>query len=232
MDLKGLLGDELYAQVNAVLTKNADVSLLIDSKKEPTFLPKSRFDEVNGQRKQYKEQNDQLVKDIDLMKTNAKGNEQLTADLEKAKLKLQDTETLMNKQMKEVRLDAEIKIALTTGKAKNQKLVSSLLDKEKITINAKGEIEGLEEQLKALTETDSYLFDTEKSDDKGEKREDNKENKDPNDKTDLSGGTGKIGSGGKDKTKGGKVESIGAMLARKKSEAHKSDNPGNFFGDK
>lgn len=214
-NLKELLGDELYATVNAVLVENADVTLLVESKKEPSYLPKSRFDEVNGQRKQYKEQNDQFVKDIETMKESAKGNESLTLELEKAKLKLQDTE----KKMGEVKLDAEIKVALKTGKARNEKLVSSLLDKSKLKINDKGEVEGLEEQLKALTESDGYLFDTEP------KKE---EKKDPNDKTDLESGTGIIGSGSKGDDKG-KVESIGAMLARKKSEAHKTDNPSNFF---
>jgi len=75
MDLKTLLGEELFGTVTTALVANPDVTILLDSKKEPTYLPKTRFGEVNGQRKLYKHQNNQLGKNLEAMKTSAKGNE-------------------------------------------------------------------------------------------------------------------------------------------------------------
>lgn len=216
MDLKELLGEELFGQVATVLVNKPDVSVLIDSKKEPVFIPKSRFDEVNTQRKQYKDQADQLVSDLEGMKETAKGNEKLTADLEQARVKLQETEAKING----VKLEAEVKIALKSANARNEKLVSSLLDMSKLTVNDKGEVEGLADQLKALKETDDYLFDLKGTDgDKGG---------DPNDKG-GTGGTGNIGAGASTGGQGGKEESIGARLAKQKSEAVQSSNPNKFF---
>lgn len=216
MDLKTLLGDELFTQVSTVLTSNPDVTILLDSKKESNYLPKVRFDEVNTQRKQYKEQNDQFVKDIEKMKVSVTGNEKLTLELEQYKLKLEATE----KAMSGVKMDARISSAIQLDKAKNEKLVASLIDKSKLSLNDKGEVEGLTEQLKALKESDSYLFTIEVPPVVPPVIPPNEN---------IPGGTGSIGGqGAGDK---GKAESIGAMLAKQKSEAHKSSNPSNFFGE-
>lgn len=216
-DLKELLGEELYNQVQAVLADNADYTVLVDAKKTPTFIPKTRFDEVNNQKTQYKEQNDQLVKDLETMKESAKGNEKLTAELEKTKLKLQSTE----QQMTKVQLDAKISLAIHDTDAKNEKLITALIDREKIKFNDNGEIEGLDDQLKALKESDSYLFNLtpEGGEGKGGEKGGN-----PN----VGGGTGNIGSGANGGGQG-KPETIGAMLAKQKLEAQKASNPKKFF---
>ena len=48
--------------------------------------------------------------------------------------------------------------AISTAKGKNEKAILALLDGEKITFKD-GKLEGLEDQLKELQKSDSYLFD-------------------------------------------------------------------------
>ena len=48
--------------------------------------------------------------------------------------------------------------AISTAKGKNEKAILALLDSEKITFKD-GKLEGLEDQLKELQKSDSYLFD-------------------------------------------------------------------------
>jgi len=225
MDLKTLLGEDLYTQVNAALTTNPDVTILLDSKKESNYLPKARFDEVNVQRKQYKEQNDQLGKDIDALKVSAKGNEALTEKFEAMKTKLEANEVAMTG----VKMDARISVALQANKAKNGKIVSSLLDRTKLSLDEDGEVVGLKEQLTKLKESDSYLFTADEVPGIPGKEE-KKEEEIPGAKEKeevLTGGTGTIGgAGGK-----GKEEklSIGAMLAKQRSGAFNNNNPSKFF---
>ena len=58
MNLKEKLGEELYSQV---VEKLGDTKIMID---DGNFIPKSRFDEVNTQKKELKEQVDTLNKNL------------------------------------------------------------------------------------------------------------------------------------------------------------------------
>lgn len=95
MDLKQILGEELYLQVSKKL---GDKKIMID---DGNFIPKSRFDEVNNQKKELKEQVDTLnntlktnAKDFEKFKAAAEGN----ADLQK---QLQEYQDKVNNAQKE-----------------------------------------------------------------------------------------------------------------------------------
>ena len=59
--------------------------------------------------------------------------------------------------MAQMQLDFAIEKALTTAKAKNAKAVKALLDMEKVKLDGE-QLLGLEEQLKAIQQSDPYLF--------------------------------------------------------------------------
>ena len=128
------------------------------------YIPKSRFDEVNGKVKtletDLKNRDDQLDQ---LKKVDADSLQQTIINLqtENANLKSQH-----DAELKQVRFDAALELALTNAKAKLPKAVKALLDidMEKVEINEDGSIVGLSDQIKKLQESEDtkFLFDEDK----------------------------------------------------------------------
>ena len=124
------------------------------------FIPKARFDEVNTA----KNTAEALVKERDNLLEALKNS---TGDVEEMKKQI---ETLQadNKakdeahaaEIKQLKVDNALDIALGNAKAKNKIAVKALLkDMDKAELDADGTIKGLAEQIEALQKSDSYLFD-------------------------------------------------------------------------
>ncbi|MDF2884736.1 MAG: hypothetical protein K0R54_5306 [Clostridiaceae bacterium] len=147
--LKQLLGDELY---NQVIGKLGDTKIIKD---DGNFIPKSRFDEVNQQKNNFKTQNDELNTQLEALKKSNKGNEELTKQITELQGKLQDAET----KNKDISITSAIKMAAIKANAVDPDVVSMLIDKAKVITNEDGSIkEGLEEQIKNLAQSKTYLF--------------------------------------------------------------------------
>ena len=125
------------------------------------YIPKTRFDEVNNEKKRLELD----VRDRDRQLEDLKNS---TGDVEAMK---QQIETLQadNKakdeahaaEIKQLKIDSAIETALTGANAKNNTAVKALLkDLEKAELAEDGTIKGLAEQIKALQKSDSYLFET------------------------------------------------------------------------
>ncbi|MBU8773192.1 phage scaffolding protein [Cytobacillus oceanisediminis] len=155
MDLKELLGEDLY---NQVMQKAGENKIAIVS--DGNWFPKEKFDQVNNDNKDLKKQ----LKDRDVqlsdLKTKAAGNEELTKQIndltELNKKTASDYQDKLNQQA----FDFALKDALSGAKAKNPKAVEALLNKEAIKLDG-DKLLGLEEQLKTIKESDSYLFEAE-----------------------------------------------------------------------
>jgi hypothetical protein len=127
------------------------------------FIPKARFDEVNGEKKTL----ETALKDRDSQLETLKNS---TGDVEGMKKQIADLQTA-NKTAAEshaaeihtLKLNNAVESALTGAKAKNTKAVKALLDLEKAKLSDDGTIEGLADQLKKLQGADDskFLFDTE-----------------------------------------------------------------------
>jgi hypothetical protein len=152
-ELKKLLGDDLYKQVEAKLGTEKKYFFA-----EGEFIPKSRFDEVNTQNKDLKQQVADRDKQITDLGPKAKGNEDMTKKIEELqaanKKAAEDYEAKILARDRDHALDGELR----NVKVKNSKAVSALLDHTKITFKD-GKIEGLNEQVEALKKSDAYLFD-------------------------------------------------------------------------
>lgn len=151
MDLKELLGEELFNQVEAKLDGK---KMMID---DGNFIPKSRFDEVNNAKKDLLKQLSQKDEQLQDISKKYSENKDLVAELDvlkndKAKL-IKDYEDKIKANEFNYALDN----ALMGAKCKNNKALKALLDMEGIKYQD-GKLNGLEEQLKALKESDSYLF--------------------------------------------------------------------------
>ncbi len=129
------------------------------------YIPKSRFDEVNNRIKtleaDLQTRDDQLEQ---LKKVDSASLQQTITDLqtENANLKSQH-----DAELKKVRFDAALELALTNAKAKLPKAVKSYLDidPEKAEFAEDGSIVGLSDMIKRLQESEDtkILFESEKA---------------------------------------------------------------------
>ena len=124
-----------------------------------SFIPKSRFDEVNNA----KNTAEALVKERDGQLETLKNS---SGDVEALKQQIQTLQD-ENKakddahaaEIKQLKIDNAIESALTGAKAKNNLAVKALLkDLDKIEIAEDGTIKGLAEQIESLQKSDEYLF--------------------------------------------------------------------------
>jgi hypothetical protein len=161
-ELKKLLGDELFKQVE---TKLGDKKLLIDDGK---LIPKTRFDEVNEKMKSYVNQLDiqksefeKQLKSVNDQLKNLDDTTKLTAEQKESIKKLTESNTAMQKdysdKLKEQQKQHLIDLTLIKAEAKNVKSVKALLDVSKISLDGENII-GIDDQLKSLKEKEAYLF--------------------------------------------------------------------------
>ncbi|MDK2917291.1 MAG: hypothetical protein PWQ37_24 [Candidatus Petromonas sp.] len=124
------------------------------------YIPKSRFDEVNEQKKEYKKMLEERDKQLKDLSEKAKGNEELQnkiKELEEANKKSADE---YEKKIKEQAFNFALENSLRDNKAKNIKAVMALLDLDEIKQDG-DKLLGLDTQLEKLRDSDPYLFEDE-----------------------------------------------------------------------
>jgi hypothetical protein len=152
---KEIFGEELWKQIEPIVTEKG-LNLIVDNKNQPNYIPKSRFDEVNGSKNELKTQVGELSNQLDLLKKSAKGNDELTKQIEDLQKRNGDWEG----KYKATLLESAIKIKAMAEKAKDAGDLIKFLDLSKLEIEESGNVKGLEDQLKLLKESKSYLFET------------------------------------------------------------------------
>lgn len=173
--LKEKLGEELY---NQVMEKLGDTKIMVDN---GNFVPKSRFDEVNNQKKELKEQVDNLNKtiestnkDFEKFKKSAEMTDELKKQLEDYQTKLATAQTDFSTQLKskeeewtakETRLRklSAVKENFLVEGAKSSyiDLILDKVDMDKI-IEADGKFIGIDDIVKSAKETYADLFNSTK----------------------------------------------------------------------
>lgn len=155
MPLKELLGEELYSQV---IAKAGEKKIAIVS--DGNWIPKDKFNEKNDEVKDLKGQLKDRDTQLTDLQTKATGNEgllQQIKDLQDANKKTTDD---FQSKLDQQAYGFALKEALVGAKAKNPKAVEALLNRESIKLEDE-KLTGLDEQLKALKESDAYLFEPE-----------------------------------------------------------------------
>lgn len=114
----------------------------------------------------------ETIKERDTQLENLKGsvgdNKELKLQIENLQTENKTTKENYEAEIKELKLSNAIKLAIVDT-AKDVDLVTSLFDKSKLILSDDGKVTGLEEQLKGIKESKSFLF-------KEEKNLDNKNN--------------------------------------------------------
>ncbi len=204
--LKKILGDEEGQKVYDKITADQENILIVDSKKESRYVEKEKLDAANEAITDYKKEIGKRDKQLEDLEKKAKGNEELTQEIENLKIANTKEKEVYEAKIKEKDFNYALDRALTDSKAKNAMAVKALLNVENIKLDG-ADLIGLKEQLEKLKESDAYLFEEE-----------------------VKGGTGKIGGGPSSLNDNPKVKSLGEKLAAEKAEAIKaSEQLDGFF---
>ena len=95
--------------------------------------------------------------ELDKLRKANRDNEELSAQLDAIKKAAKEREAQYKADLDKIKLDSTVDMAVAAAKARNPKAVRALLDGTKLKLNEDGTVSGLEEQLKALKDSDGYL---------------------------------------------------------------------------
>ena len=120
-------------------------------------IPKDKYNETAEAKK--KLEADLAARDAQLeeLKKAAGTSEELKKQIEALQAENKKAADEWQAKMVKMQLDFAVERALTTARAKNPKAVKALLDLEKVKLDGE-QLLGLDEQLKELQKSDSYLF--------------------------------------------------------------------------
>lgn len=122
------------------------------------FVPKSRFDEVNEARKHAEESVKERDKQIEGLKESAGDAEKLKQQIEQLQQDNKAKDSNHALEIKKLKIDNAVDSALNAAKAKNLKAVRALLDLDKAELDESGNVKGLAEQIKKLSEAEDSKF--------------------------------------------------------------------------
>lgn len=127
------------------------------------FVTKTRFNEINEELKTAKKSISDRDKQLEDLKKSAGDNTALTqqiADLQRANA---DQQKAHDEEIKALKFNNAIDLALTAAKAKNVKAVRAMLDDTKMKLGDDGTLTGFEEQIEALKKSDGYMFEVDQT---------------------------------------------------------------------
>lgn len=123
------------------------------------FIPKSRFDEVNNEKKKLEESLKDRDTQLETLK-NTKGDvDALKKQIEDLQADNKAKDEAHKAEVHQLKVNAAVEAALVGAKAKNTTAVRALLKGlEEAKLQDDGTIKGLAEQIADLQKSDSYLF--------------------------------------------------------------------------
>lgn len=149
--------EELFAELGIAADKKEAAKKALTAFLDGAYVPKSRFNEVNEEKKTLTATVADRDKQLETLKKS-------TGDLDALKNQIKSLQDANKKaqeeadaKMKELRINNAIKLAIV-DKAQDVDIVSSLFDKTKLILGDDGKITGLDEQLKELQKNKAFLF--------------------------------------------------------------------------
>ncbi len=198
-NIKDIIGEEAYNALSEDKRKEL-VNKDFEDVSNGAFIPKSRFDQVNEQAKEYKKQVGERDTQISNLKDEFKDAAGLKEKVEELETKNKTITDDYEKKLSDISFNNALEKSLGSFNVKDKKLIMALIDKDKLKVDGESII-GLKEQIEPLQKSHEYLFNTEIK------------------------GTGSFGTGSGsevDHTEPGKQEHIATRLAKQHAEAAKS----------
>ena len=115
------------------------------------YVEKTKYSELETVKNQLEESNKTVNKQLEDLKKNTGDAEALKAEIQKMQDENKNKETEYTNNIKKLKVDNAVELALIGAKAKNTKAVKALLNLENLEIGEDGKVKGLEDQIKNLT---------------------------------------------------------------------------------
>lgn len=127
------------------------------------YVEKTKYSELETVKNQLEESNKTVNKQLEDLKKNTGDAEALKAEIQKMQDENKNKETEYTNNIKKLKVDNAVELALIGAKAKNTKAVKALLNLENLEIGEDGKVKGLEDQIKNLTKDEgtAFLFEAE-----------------------------------------------------------------------
>ena len=127
------------------------------------FIPKTRFDEVNNDKKRLEKEVESRDRQLEELKGSIGNNDNLKKEIERLQQENKQKEEQHKQEINKIKIDTAVDLALTNAKVRNKTALKALLkDLDKSEFNDDGTIKGLKEQLDVLSkaEDSKFLFDS------------------------------------------------------------------------
>lgn len=126
------------------------------------FIPKSRFDEVNNEKKKLELDVRDRDGQLETLKTSTGDVAELKEQIETLQAENKTKDDDHAAEMKTLKITNALDTAIGGMKGKNVKAIKALLDMEKVTLDKDGNVIGHTDQLNALVKADDskFMFDT------------------------------------------------------------------------
>lgn len=153
--LKTILGDAYTEEIDKKVSKEIGKN----------FVARKDFNVLNAEKKRLAE----AVKERDRLLENLKVSAGVVDDLKMQIAALQteneNAAKAYEKELKTIKVDTAVELALSAAKARNIKAVKALIDLEKAELDDDGTVKGLADQIKELTEAadSSFMFENKTS---------------------------------------------------------------------
>lgn len=159
MAIKGL--EELLSKFkNGEIKDIAEFELALNKSLATDWIPKTAFNELNEKHKLADNQLKDAMAQLETLKSKAGLSDEYKTQIEQLTTAQATAKADFEKQIADMKFDYALTSALSGAKARDSKLVQSVLDRSKLSLKDDGSIAGLEEQLKAVKESHSYLFES------------------------------------------------------------------------
>lgn len=124
------------------------------------YIPKSRFDEVNEEKKNAETLIKERDKQIEEIKKQAGDSEKLQQQIEDLQKANKDAQKEYEKNIAQMKIDNAVAKAISDANGLNEKAIKALLNLEGAKLAEDGTVEGLDKQLEALivAEDSAMLF--------------------------------------------------------------------------
>jgi hypothetical protein len=121
------------------------------------FIPKDKYNEAAEAKKKLEADLQARDAQLEELKKAAGTSEELKAQIEQLQAENKKAGEEWQAKVAQMKLDFALERALAAAKAKNPRAVKALLDLEKVKLDG-DKLLGLDDQLKAIKESDPYLF--------------------------------------------------------------------------
>lgn len=153
--LKTHLGDELYSQVEEKLGGLDGFNVIATN--DGSWMPKSRLDAEITKRKELQTTVNSLTTELNDTKKQLEASGTLQSQVDQLTRDLAERDQTITGMKR----SGKIREALSKANAKDVSVVEKLLDDAQIGEDDKGNLTGVDEQIKALKESSAYLFNEE-----------------------------------------------------------------------